>query len=248
MRPRGSAPSSGEGILERSAVTEPAEFRPREDPCDRFSRLRTYATSACQPTGLIPRTRPRRSPFGLPLPTAAGVLIAVEPGTRRDVLQQAVATVVGAFAVEHHHSRRAPLDCREEVVPDVRVLRPAKHQVQNTLWADAGAPGLRRRHWIHASAAAGLEARTPGAVAVHAIAVAVARVVRPLRCGPVGNGRASRGYARRGVDARPHAAEHRHGHRARGDQARRTRGVSASRTQRRRGHDPSECSACTRSY
>lgn len=47
-------------------------FDPSDEPCDLFSLLGMYSTSAIQPSGLIPRMSPRWLPLDLPRPTAAG--------------------------------------------------------------------------------------------------------------------------------------------------------------------------------
>ena len=40
---------------QRGPSQKPRSFAPSDKPCERFSLLGTYATSAIQPTGLIPR-------------------------------------------------------------------------------------------------------------------------------------------------------------------------------------------------
>lgn len=62
---------------------------PSDDPCERFSRLRTYITPAFQPRGSFPRISARDLAFARPRPTAAWVLITIEAAACWDAFEQA---------------------------------------------------------------------------------------------------------------------------------------------------------------
>ena len=72
LRPGVAARSPSRAGSSGTGQTGARGLAPSDDPCDSFSPLGTYSTSAFQPTGLLPCTRPRRVPFARPLPTAGG--------------------------------------------------------------------------------------------------------------------------------------------------------------------------------
>jgi hypothetical protein len=124
----------------RTPLHKPRSWVPSAEPWERFLPEGTYTTSACQPIGLMPRTRPFWVPLGWPRPTAGGYSSRPHPGRVGDVLEQTVAALVGAGPVEHEDPGPAHGDRRLHTGLDGRIPGGPEAQPLDRGWSSAVAP------------------------------------------------------------------------------------------------------------